>query len=625
MTATHTTGDTNRATTLPDGWGGGAPVWVVDTEFSAPPGHRPRPWCVVLQNARTGEVRRIWVDDLNHPPPCPYDPARDVLVTYYGSAEGTVFRVLGWPHPARHIDLHAELRVLHGAQNMPRTGGGWGLVDACHCYGVPFLDAAQKDTFRDIAIRGPRDDAERRTLVDYCAVDVAATRELFLKTAGTVGTRLPHAYFRGAYVNGVADMQHTGTPVDADTLSRIIRHWPAVVRARTEDVMRRWPVFKLNGKGDHSTDLSQWAATMRARGISWPTTPTGRPCTDDDTLKDMASAHPELNELRHALTMRGAFKLGPTLHVGPDNRNRCMLGQFRSATGRNQPSNAAFVFGPSTWVRSLIQAPAGRCLVYADLSGAEIGIGGALSDDPNLCADYASGDPYTHFGRHAGIIPPGGDKKTHPKERDLAKRIMLAAGYGAGAKRLSALLNISVGRTRELMDAHRRRYPRYWAFSAGVVEKVQSGHELHTPLGWRATPARNSDFNPRSAANWPHQATCADILRTAVVLARRRGIEICAPVHDALLVEGPDDAADELAARMRDVWRDASRVVLGKCALLSELRSDATIVRAGGRYSDARGMETWAHIVASVTRLESESAAETAAEPRGTRASCVRH
>jgi DNA polymerase I-like protein with 3'-5' exonuclease and polymerase domains len=182
---------------------------------------------------------------------------------------------------------------------------------------------------------------------------------------------------------------------------------------------------------------------------------------------------------------------------------------------------------------------------------------------------------------------------------------MLSAGYGAGARKLSALLHISVQATRELMDAHKRRYPRYWEFSGGVVETVQSGHELRTPLGWRATPTRNSDFNPRSAANWPHQATCADILRVAVVMARKRGIEVCAPVHDALLVEGPDDAADELAATMREVWRDASRAVLRGCAL-TELRSDATIVRSGSRYSDPRGAETWRFIVDSVCRFDAD-------------------
>jgi hypothetical protein len=92
------------------------------------------------------------------------------------------------------------------------------------------------------------------------------------------------------------------------------------------------------------------------------------------------------------------------------------------------------------------------------------------------------------------------------------------------------------------------------------------------------------------------QATCADVLRVAVVFARKRGIEVCAPVHDALLVEGADSAAEELAADIMSVWRDASRVVL-RGTVLEELRSDATIVRAGCRYMDGRGAQTWQHIM----------------------------
>lgn len=598
MSATQT----QTRATLPEGWCGGARVWVVDTEFSAPDGHRPHPWCVVLRDARTHQELRVWVEDLQAPPPCPYDPEHDVLVTYFGSAEHTVFRVLQWPYPKRHIDLHAELRVLHGTQPPP-SSRGWGLVSMCTAYGVPFMDVSQKETFRDIAINGPQTAADCDTLLDYCAADVEATHALLCKVAPRIGAdprALAQALLRGEYVAGVADMQHTGTPVDAATWSRLVQHWPQVLETQTTELVQHWPVFVRNKKGAWGLNVAAWSRVMQERGIPWPTTSTGRPCTDADTIKDMARAHPVLRDLQEFMVTRGLFKLGPTLHIGPDARNRCLLGQFRSTTGRNQPSNSAFIFGPSTWVRGLIQAPPGRCLIYSDLAGAEIGLAAALSGDTTLAADYASGDPYTHFGRAADIMPRTGTKQTHPQERDLAKRFMLSAGYGAGVRKLSALLGVPERSARELVTTHKRRYATYWEYSAGCANTVSAGMPLHTPLGWRFVAPRDSkglpDINPRSVSNFPMQAACADVLRVAVVLARRRGIEVCAPVHDALLVEGADSAAEELAAAIVSVWRDASRVVL-RGTVLEELRSDATIVRAGCRYMDGRGAQTWKHIM----------------------------
>ena len=42
--------------------------------------------------------------------------------------------------------------------------------------------------------------------------------------------------------------------------------------------------------------------------------------------------------------------------------NRCALMPFRSITGRNYPPSSEFIFGPSTWLRSLIKPEPGRAI-----------------------------------------------------------------------------------------------------------------------------------------------------------------------------------------------------------------------------------------------------------------------
>ena len=65
-----------------------------------------------------------------------------------------------------------------------------------------------------------------------------------------------------------------------------------------------------------------------------------------------------LEPLRQLRTTLGQLRLND-LAVGSDGHNRCLLSPFRSETGRNQPSNSRFIFGPSRWIRGLIRPPQG--------------------------------------------------------------------------------------------------------------------------------------------------------------------------------------------------------------------------------------------------------------------------
>lgn len=97
------------------------------------------------------------------------------------------------------------------------------------------------------------------------------------------------------------------------------------------------------------------------------------------------------------------------------------------------------------------------------------------------------------------------------------------------------------------------------------------------------------DANSRSLRNFPAQANGAEMLRLACSYAVERGINVIAPVHDALLVEGPEGEIDEVVARTQGSMADASRMVL----FGFELRSDAKVVRYPDRYMDERGERMW--------------------------------
>jgi DNA polymerase family A len=344
---------------------------------------------------------------------------------------------------------------------------------------------------------------------------------------------------------------------------------------------------------------ARWADWLIRNGIPWPRLASGNLALDDDTFRQMARTYPAvapIRELRHAL---GDMRLFADLAVGPDGRNRCLLSAFRSLTGRNQPSNARFIFGPSCWLRGLIRPGPGRAIAYVDWSQQEFGIAAALSGDMAMQSAYTSGDPYLAFAKQVGAVPRDATKVTHGAQRELFKVCALAVQYGMGAKSLALSLDKPEAVARELLRLHRQTYPKFWAWSESAVDHAMLRGCLHTVFGWRVQVGPRA--NPRSLANFPMQANGAEMLRLACCLATERGIVVCAPVHDALLIEADDNEIEATIAATQVVMAEASRTVLGGFAL----RSDAKVVRFPDRYMDPRGQRMWETVASLLANLRS--------------------
>ena len=194
-------------------------------------------------------------------------------------------------------------------------------------------------------------------------------------------------------------------------------------------------------------------------------------------------------------------------------------------------------------------------------------------------------------------MPADGTKQTYAKERDLFKVCALAVQYGMGPESLATSIGESMAKARELLELHRRTYPRFWRWTDGAVDHAMLRGRLHTVFGWRVQVGSNA--NPRSLQNFPVQGNGAEMLRIACCLATERGIRVCCPIHDALLVEGPADEIHDVVASTQRAMAEASRAVLGGF----ELRSDAEVVRYPDRYMDKRGRKMWGTVMSLLEEL----------------------
>lgn len=567
-------------------------MWLVDFEFTCPPGERPTPLCLVGREFRSGRLLRVWFNDSTDPPQCPIPTGPDVLfVAYYASAELGCYLAHRWPLPCRVVDLYCEFRNLTNGKPTPCGGG---LLGALAWFGLGAIDAAEKEQLRELAMRGgPYTEAEQVALLDYCQTDVDALAKLLPVMVPTIN--VPQALNRGRYMAAVAQMEWHGIPIDTNELSMMREHWSSIQERLIDAINPRYGVYS-----GRTFKADRWAAYLTEKGIPWPRLPSGALALDDETFRKMAKCHPQevgpIRELRHTL---GQLRLNE-LAVGGDGRNRCLLSPFRARTGRNQPSNSRFIFGPSVWLRSLIKPQPGRAVAYVDWSQQEFAIAGALSGDAAMMEAYQSGDPYLTFAKQAGAVPPDATKQSHPVERTRFKECSLAVQYGMGSRSLAARLGEPEIMGGELLRLHKHTYPAYWRWSQAAVDHAMLFRGLHTVFGWNLFVG--SDANPRSLANFPCQGNGAEMLRLACCLIVERGIKLLAPVHDAVLIEGPADNIEAVVAETQAAMCEAGRIILDGF----ELRTDAAVVVYPGRYEDERGVEMWRQVNKVMTALINE-------------------
>jgi DNA polymerase I len=591
----NTTGPTHKAdATLPaadagSASGSGGPlldllpfteIWAVDFEFGSEPGENPEPVCLVAWELRSGRKVRLWRDGFGRVPPYPTGPTA-LFIAYYASAEIGCHLVLEWPFPERVLDLFTEFR--NHTNGVP-TENGSGLLGALAYCGLDGIGAVEKEEMRDLVLRGgPWTDAEREAILDYCESDVAALARLLPAMLPHID--LPRALLRGRYMVAAARVERNGVPIDTETLRQLKQHWPDIQDRLIAEIDADYDVFE-----GRVFKADRFAKYLERNDIPWPRLESERLDLSDDAFREMARAHPTIAPLRELRGALSQMRLS-ALEVGSDGRNRTILWAFQARTGRNQPSNTRFIFGPSVWLRGLIKPPPGYGIAYIDWQQQEFGIAAALSDDPLMMDAYRSGDPYLAFAKQAGAAPADAAKATHKAIRDQFKSTVLAVQYGMGVDALAQRIGQPPIRARELLRLHRETYRVFWRWSDAAVDHAMLTGSLYTVFGWRVRVPAIS--NERSLRNFPMQANGAEMLRLACCLGTERGIEVCAPVHDAVLICASLGRLEADVARMQEAMREASRIVLDGFAL----GTDAQIVRYPDRYMDERGAVMWGRVM----------------------------
>jgi hypothetical protein len=578
-------------------------VWVADGEWhpgrglanGGVDGDRATPYCFCAYELRSRRLVKLRQRELGRFPPYRLD-GEALICTYMLSADyGGIHLPLGWGKPAFAFDAYVEFRHVTNdaaAKAEDRKKGFYSLAGALRYFGADELSVARKDEVRNRILRGPPfTDEEERQHLEYCAGDTLALARL-LPHLVVLTPALPQAYVRAEVQWGIARQEWRGVPMDMPQLTSLRSHWADMQADLVCKMDTDFGCYEIDRAGQPHWKKKRFAEFLRGnkftnwKPMSWPTLDSGALDETDQTFRDMGALYPFIEPLRELRYTLSKLKLNK-LAVGSDGRNRTLLGAFGTKTARNAPSNSKFVFGPAKWIRHLIAAPFGRVLVHRDFKQQEPRIAAILSEDKNLLAACESEDLYLGTARLLGFVRESMNADELKALRNLFKIIFLSISYGAGPKSLALRAGISVYEAIEILARMRSRFGRFEDFSRSVLDHAGLKMQLVTQGGW--VMQCPSGCNPRTLRNFPIQSTAAEILHVITILAERRGIEIVAPIHDAVLAEGRASDAAELAAAVDRLMRDASALVLKGY----ELPSDCTIIMPGEHYADERGKAMW--------------------------------
>lgn len=211
--------------------------------------------------------------------------------------------------------------------------------------------------------------------------------------------------------------------------------------------------------------------------------------------------------------------------------------------------------------RSCFVADKGKVLITVDQNSAELVIMGAMSGEPNFLDTYEKGlDLHTVNASRVYGVPY--DKVT-PEQRKASKAISFGLAYGISAVGLGKRLNISKEEAQKLINAYFKVNCVLNSWLNKAAKDAVRTHSSTTITGRHrfynippmSDPSRKAIIGAveRAAKNHRIQGSDSDTIKLAMVLCVERleklnvGAKLLLSVHDEIVVESPEEYAEEVA------------------------------------------------------------------------------
>ena len=301
--------------------------------------------------------------------------------------------------------------------------------------------------------------------------------------------------------------------------------------------------------------------------------------TNADVLESLRDKHPVINEIleyRSLAKLKSTYCEGLLKVIDNDGRIHSTLNQTETRTGRISSAEPNLQNIPvrteqGRELRKFFNARPGYVLVDADYSQIELRVLAALADDENMINAFLSGaDIHSITASQVMGVPL---ESVTSADRRKAKAVNFGIVYGIGAFSLSQDIGTSVQEADRYIKGYLANYSGVAAFMENAKKSAKEKGYAETYFGRRRyLPELNESnairrgFGERVAMNMPIQGTAADIIKIAMIKVYERlkaecpKAKLIMQVHDELIIEAPEENAEEVKNLLKEVMETACKM-----------------------------------------------------------------
>ncbi len=375
------------------------------------------------------------------------------------------------------------------------------------------------------------------------------------------------------------EMERAGVLVDVEVLHRMSAELGGTLAQLEKDIYATVGYqFNLNSPKQLSEALFEKLRlpTQGLRKTKSGYFSTAADVLDTLALQDSTGVVETILQYRELEKLRSTYLDALPQMVNPDTgRIHTSFNQTGTVTGRLSSSDPNLQNIPirreqGRRVRDAFIAAPGHRLIGADYSQVELRVLAHVSGDEVLRQAFHE-DQDIHAATAAAVhnIPP---EQVTQTQRSFAKAVNFGLLYGMGAFRLARDSELTLPEAELFIETYFKRFPRVRGYLEGTKQQaIEQGH-VETLLGRRRYfPAlqnpgagrQDQSRAEREAVNMPIQGTAADIIKIAMIRLhqalkdRGLGAEMILQVHDELVLEVPEDEADQTVVLVKEVMENA--------------------------------------------------------------------
>lgn len=310
--------------------------------------------------------------------------------------------------------------------------------------------------------------------------------------------------------------------------------------------------------------------------------------TNADVLEKLKDKHPiipAIMDYRMLTKLKSTYADGLMKEVKADGRIHTTFQNLVTATGRlssTEPNlqNIPVRTDLGAEIRKMFVPKPGCVLVDADYSQIELRVLSHIADDRAMQEAFCSGhDIHAATASQVFGVPI---EAVTPLQRRHAKAVNFGIVYGISEFSLAEDIGVSRYEAKAYIDNYLSNYHGVRDYMKNIVASAREKGYTETMFGRRRyiPELKSTNFNLRQGAerialNTPIQGTAADLIKLAMIRVEKAlnerypQAELLLQVHDELIVECPEEEAEEVAAL---VSREMEQVAHLKVPLTAEAK-----------------------------------------------------